>query len=196
MAFANATSIQLPGVIDKQETHTIAPDFGTLVDQYQGLVYNTCLGFLKHAEDAEDMAQEVFIEVFRSIKKFRGEANLKTWLYRIAVNKCLESIRKSNRQKRKGDTLSISNEMDVGNERFYHPGVVLEQKERSAILFDAIGQLAEHQQAAFTLHKVEGLSYEEIAKILEKSVASVESLMHRAKSNLKKLLKAYYDASE
>lgn len=196
MAFANATSIELPRVTEMEETHSLAPDFGALVDQYQGLVYNTCLGFLKNDEDAEDMAQEVFIEAFRSINKFRGEANLKTWLYRIAVNKSLEALRKSNRQKRKGDTLSISGEMDVGGERFYHPGVVLEQKERSAILFDAIRQLAEHQQAAFTLHKVEGLSYEEIAKVLDKSVASVESLMHRAKSNLKKILKAYYEASE
>lgn len=196
MAFANATSIELPRVTDTEKTHTIAPDFGALVDQHQGLVYNTCLGFLKNEEDAEDMAQEVFMEAFRSIDKFRGEANLKTWLYRIAVNKSLEIIRKSNRQKRKGDTMSISGDMEVGSERFYHPGVVLEQKERSAILFDAINQLAEHQQAAFTLHKVEGLSYEEIAKVLDKSVASVESLMHRAKSNLKKILKAYYEASE
>lgn len=196
MALANATSIELSRVTETEKTHRIAPDFGALLDQYQGMVYNTCLGFLKNAEDAEDMSQEVFIEAFRSIHKFRGEANLKTWLYRISVNKSLEAIRKSNRQKRKGDTMSISNEMEVGSERFYHPGVVLEQKERSAILFDAIRQLPENQQAAFTLHKVEGLSYEEIAKILDKSVASVESLMHRAKHNLKKILKVYYEASE
>lgn len=195
MAFADATSIELPRVTETEDTHSIAPDFGALVDQYQGLVYNTCLGMLKNAEDAEDMAQEVFLEAFRSVHKFRGEASLNTWLYRIAINKCLETIRKSNRQKRKGDTMSLSDQLEVGNEHFYHPGVVLEQKERSAVLFKAIGQLAEQQQAAFTLHKVEGLSYEEIAKVLGKSVASIESLMHRAKSNLKKTLKAYYEAT-
>ena len=195
MTFANAISTELNGVVESEKTHTITPDFGSIVDQYQGPVFNTCLGFLRNAEDVEDMAQEVFIEAFRSIGKFRGDSQLSTWLYRIAVNKCLEHIRKSNRHKRKGDTISLSAEMEVGSQKFYHPGVALEDKERSAILFDAISQLAEQQQTAFTLHKVEGMSYEEIGKVMNKSIASVESLMHRAKTNLKKLLRAYYEAS-
>lgn len=195
MTFANAISIELNGVVETEKAHRITPDFSSLVDQYQAPVYNTCLGFLRNEEDAEDMAQEVFIEAFRSMNKFRGDSQLSTWLYRIAVNKSLEHIRKINRHKRKGDTVSISAEMEVGGDRFYHPGIALENKERSSILFDAIDQLVEPQKVAFTLHKVEGLSYEEIARVMDKSVASIESLMHRAKTNLQKLLKVYYEAS-
>jgi RNA polymerase sigma-70 factor (ECF subfamily) len=76
---------------------------------------------------------------------------------------------------------------------FHHPGVKLDNKERSAVLFKAIAKLPENQKAAFTLHKLEGLSYREISEVLNTTVSAVESLMSRANANLRKNLEEYYN---
>lgn len=170
--------------------------FKQLVDTYQNIVYNTCLSFVHQVQDAEDLAQETFLEVYQSIKTFRKDSQLSTWIYRIAVNKCLDFIRKQKRKKRSGFLHSLSG-LSPGLEAGFlahknHPGVGLENKERAQILFNAIDQLPDAQKTAFTLHKLEGLPYEEIAKIMKKSLSSVESLMHRARKNLQKLLGNYY----
>jgi RNA polymerase sigma-70 factor (ECF subfamily) len=174
--------------------------FRELVGHYTDRVYNTVLGLLQNREDAEDTTQEVFVEVYESIGGFRGDASLTTWIYRIAVQKSLEHIRAGNRKKRSGILLSL-----FGREHlvpvavtspFYHPGIKLENKERAAILFGAIRNLPENQRTAFTLHKVESMSYAEIAEIMKVSVSSVESLMFRAKQNLQKQLSALYDKNE
>lgn len=150
---------------------------------------------LKNAEEAEDMAQEVFIQAFTHWDEFRGDAKTSTWLYRIATNKCLEQLRSSQRLKRSGKMLSIDDKFEVGAGTFCHPGVALEQKERATILFQAIDDLPEKQRIAFLLHKVEALSYEEVGKIMEKSISSVESLMHRAKLSLRENLRSYYEGN-
>ncbi len=167
-------------------------EFRDLVLKYQDRVYNTCLGFLKNEEDAEDVAQEVFMQVYKSYDTFLGKSQLTTWIYRISVNKCLEELRKTKRNQNAA-MLDI-NLIDKADLNFYHPGVTLENKERAAILFNAIEELPDQQQIAFTLNKVEGLSYDEIGQIMDKSLSSVESLIHRGKSRLKELLKNYYDA--
>lgn len=168
-------------------------DFKTIVLEYQDRVYNTCLGFLRNEEDAEDVAQEVFMEVYRSIDSFKGDAMLSTWIYRIAVNKSLEEIRKRKRKKRWAMLTSFDpNIHDRKAVESIHPGVLIENKERAKVLFRAIDALPEQQKVAFTLFHVEGMDYETIAKTMDKSLSSVESLMHRAKVNLKKLLYQYY----
>ncbi len=169
--------------------------FETLFKQYRRQVYNTCLGLLQHAGDAEDVAQEVFIEVFRSAEKFRGDAKLGTWLYRISYNKCLDHIRSSGRSKRSGNVISLDGEAapQIPSEHYFeHPGIALEKKEESKIVFAAITALPENQRVAFTLNKVDGLSYKEVSEIMEMNVPAIESLLHRAKLNLKKLLNDYY----
>ena len=169
--------------------------FKKLVGLYQDKVYNTVLGFLQAPEDAEDIAQEVFIEIFNSVGKFKGEAKLSTWIYRIAVNKSLAFIRKQKRQKR---FAFFTNIFDVSESKkllvsdFEHPGVKMEHRENAKILFSAIGQLPENQKIAFTLHKVEGLSYQEVSQVMDLSVSSVESLMFRAKKKLRKMLADFY----
>jgi RNA polymerase sigma factor (sigma-70 family) len=166
-------------------------EFSEIVRKYQDRVYNTCLGFLKNEEDAEDTAQEVFIQVYKSYDSFLGKSEVTTWIYRIAVNKCLEELRKTKRTLNAASLdISIVEKADT---TFYHPGEMLENKEKAAILFRAIEQLPEKQQTAFTLNKVEGLSYGEIGKIMDKSTPSVESLLHRAKLRLQELLKDYYN---
>jgi RNA polymerase sigma-70 factor (ECF subfamily) len=167
------------------------------VTTYSTNVYNTALAILQNQEDAEDISQEVFIEVFRSVSRFRGEASLSTWIYRITVTKSLEHIRKNNRKKRTGLFTRIQGKEASPEIRtedpFYHPGISLENRERSAILFKAIEKLPDNQKIAFLLHKVEGLAQAEIADIMNLSVSAVESLIVRAKQKLKALLSVYYD---
>jgi len=170
--------------------------FRQLVEQQKDRVYNTCLGLLHNPQDAEDVAQEVFIQVWNSIGDFEGKAALSTWIYRIAVTKSLELIRYRKSQKRQSFFQSLKQDNDPdeisGDDFFVHPGIALEQKERAEVLFRAIDQLPENQKIAFTLHKVEDLSYKEIAEVMETSVSAVESLMHRAKKNLQDLLYEFY----
>lgn len=171
--------------------------YNQLIDDYQQKVFATCISFVPNKEDAEDIAQEVFIEVFNSIHKFKGDSKLSTWIYRITTNKCLEFIRKKNTKKRFAFMQSIlGNEIPMDKTSYFtefnHPGIVLENKERNETLFHAINQLPEIQRVVFTLHKIDGKSYKEISEIIKKSVSSLESLMFRAKKNLQKLLENFY----
>ena len=170
--------------------------FRKLVEVYKNQVYNTCLGFLQNEEDAEEIAQDVFIEVYKSVKSFRGDSQISTWIYRIATTKSLEFIRKRKRKKRFAFLQSLNSDDHYDTARhasFDHPGVIMERKEQARTLFKTIEQLPESQRVVFTLHKVEGLPYQEIADVLDTSVSSVESLMFRARKNLQKKLKVYYE---
>ncbi|GAA4933425.1 RNA polymerase sigma factor [Algibacter agarivorans] len=171
--------------------------YGKLIDDFQQKVFATCISFVPNKADAEDIAQEVFVEVFNSINKFNGHSKLSTWVYRIATNKCLEFIRKRNTKKRFAFLQSITgNEIPMDKTKYFtemnHPGVLLENKERSETLFKAINQLPEAQKVVFTLSKVDGMSYQEVCDITEKSLSSVESLMFRAKKNLQDTLENFY----
>jgi RNA polymerase sigma-70 factor (ECF subfamily) len=169
--------------------------FKTLVANYQDLVYNTALGIVQNSEDAEDVAQEVFIQVYRSIDQFKGDARLSTWIYRITTTKALDHIRSRKRKKRFAFITSLfgpNDELVHEPVDFQHPGVTLDRKEQAALLFRMIEQLPENQKVAFTLHKTEELSYQEIADVMQLSVSAVESLLFRARQNLRKLLEKYY----
>ncbi len=168
-----------------------------LVEKYGQKVFNTVLGFLQNNEDAEEITQDVFTEVFRSISLFKGNSLLSTWIYRITVTKSLDFLRKKNRKKRFAvfQNVFFNEEAQSSFEpvNFYHPGVQLQNKEQSGILFSAIDKLPENQKTAFILHKLDDLSYAEIAEIMNVSVPSVESLMFRAKQKLQILLRDYYE---
>ncbi len=147
---------------------------------------------VKDYQDAEDISQEVFLEVYQNLRKFRGDSSLSTWIYKLTVNKCLEHLRSRNALKRKSDTVSIK-EQFLNIPGFDHPGVALEDKELAKTLMKAIDLLPESQRVAFTLHKMECLSHEEVGSIMDKTKSSVESLIHRAKQNLRTYLKTYYE---
>jgi RNA polymerase sigma factor (sigma-70 family) len=170
--------------------------FETLVDRFQGRVYNACLGFVFNRDDAQDLTQEVFIEVYKSIASFEGRASLGTWIHRIAVTKSLELIRSRSRKKRAGQLLSLIGLQqagwDVRADEIDHPGFSLENKERARHLYSAINGLPEQQRIAFTLHKIEGRPYEEVAEIMGLSISSIESLLFRAKKGLQKKLEIFY----
>ncbi|WP_299526823.1 RNA polymerase sigma factor [Winogradskyella sp.] len=171
--------------------------YGKLIYDFQQKVFSTCISFVPNKEEAEDLAQDVFVEVFNSIHKFKGKSKLSTWIYRITTNKCLEFIRKRNTKKRFAFLQSLSgNTIPIDKTSYFtemnHPGIILENKEKSETLFLAINSLPEAQRVVFTLHKIDGLSYQEISEITQKSISSVESLMFRAKKNLQKLLEDFY----
>jgi RNA polymerase sigma-70 factor (ECF subfamily) len=169
--------------------------FKQIVESSRGLVYNTALGIVQNPEDAEDVSQEVFVQLYESIHTFKGESKLSTWLYRITISKAMDHLRKKKRKKRFAFVQSIfgaNDELVHDPPDFVHPGVSLDNKEKAAELFKAIAQLPEKQKIAFTLNRLEGLSYQEISEIMKLTVASVESLLHRARKNLRKLLEAYY----
>lgn len=169
--------------------------FTEIVEQWQKMVYNTALSIVQLEADAEDITQDVFIDVFEKLDKFRGEAQLSTWIYRITVNRCLDFEKKKKRLKNGGllkQIFFVKAEDEPVN--FNHPGVLLDNKEKAAVLFKALKKLPENQRIAFTLHKIEGLPYQEVAEIMQTSLYAVESLMVRAKAGLRKILENYYQS--
>ena len=171
--------------------------FRLVVEKYQKLVLNCSYKFLRDKESAEDLTQEVFMEVFESIAAFRGNSQLSTWIYRIAVTKSLNRLKHLKRKKRFAMLVSMF-DRDEAEERFAAPEHMsphheLENQERAEILHGALGTLPDNQRIAFTLSKYEEMSYEEISLVMNTSIPSVESLIHRAKTNLKKKLLNYYE---
>lgn len=170
--------------------------FKSFFDHYKQKVYNTAAGFLTNTEEAEDITQEVFIQVFRSIKHFKKNSQLSTWIYRITVTKCLDLLRKKKAKKRIAFITDIFEKNDIDKKESFvnyeHPGVETDRIELSARLFREIDKLPENQRIAFVLNKVEQLGYREISEIMDTSVPAVESLISRAKANLKKRLEKYY----
>lgn len=174
--------------------------FGQLYALFKDKVYNTSISYLQQENDAEEVTQDVFVEVYHNAGTYKGGASVSTWIYRITVNKCLDRIRYNNRQKRFSFITSIFNK-DTGvlqhdKPHFDHPGVGAENRERAAMLFNAIRQLPENQQTAFILKQVEGLSQREISQIMDMGEKAVESLLQRAKANLRKILSDYYNSNE
>lgn len=174
--------------------------FGYIVDAYSAMIFNACLNMVYNQEDAEDLTQEVYTAAYLAIDKFEGKSKLSTWLYSIALNKSKEFLRSKGRQKRSGIMVELEKQdshfIPESVVNFNHPGVLLENKERGQIFFAALEKLAENQQVAYRMHKVEGLSYEEVAEALNTSISSVESLMFRAKKKLTELLSDYYEKNE
>lgn len=166
--------------------------FKELVESRKDRVYNVCLGFLHQPEDADDVAQEVFIQVYESIPGFREDSKLDTWIYRITVTKCLDYLRKKKRRDRWSALTGQENGEPADTTEGAHPGVALENREQSVYLFRAIDRLPENQRAVIVLRHFEGLSYNEIATVMDTTHATVQSLLFRARQNLKKQLGKWY----
>jgi RNA polymerase sigma-70 factor (ECF subfamily) len=166
--------------------------FRELVESYQNMIVNTCFGFLHNTEEAEDVAQEVFIQVFKSIDSFRGDAKLSTWLYRIAVNRSLNKIRsrKSKFFVALDSLFEADNNLKSTSSGTPHDS--LENQERARILHEAIDKLPDKQKAAFILSKYKCLPNKKISEVMSTTLSSVEALLNRAKKNLQKSLIDYY----
>lgn len=160
--------------------------YAEFVGVYASRIYNVALNILLNKEEAEEVAQDVFMKIFQSVESFDRSCSLKTWIYRITVNKSLDALRTRKRKTTWSVFSSFFNE--EGEDKivavdFKHPGIQLEQKEDAEILFAAIEKLPERQKAVFILFQFEDMSYKEIASTLEISASAVDSLMSRAKNN-------------
>lgn len=147
---------------------------------------------MANREDAEEVMQDVFVKVHEKFEQFEERSQLRTWVYRITVNTCLDRIKASRRQKRFGMLTSIfdpySGKLKYDTEGFDHPGVELERKEEYDALYALIRSLPERQASAIVLSRIQGLSHKEIAEILGVSPKAIESLVARAIKALKEKL--------
>jgi RNA polymerase sigma-70 factor, ECF subfamily len=170
--------------------------FPKVVERYQVMVLNLAYKFLRDRESAEDLTQEVFIEVFESIRSFRGDAKLSTWIYRIAITRSLNYLKSQKRKKRVAVLVSLFDGGEADNRlpspASENPDRELENQDRRRLLFRALEKLPDNQRTAFTLSAYDGLSYGEISAIMSTTIPSVESLIFRARTNLKKTLSRAY----
>ncbi|MCQ4875059.1 MULTISPECIES: RNA polymerase sigma factor [Odoribacteraceae] len=160
--------------------------FKLLVDTYQLMVVNTCYAFVHDRDEAEDIAQDVFVQVFESLGRFRFESKLSTWLYRIAVNRSINHCKSPRGRAIKIDIDSWK-QQEVAQSVEMPQQQILEEQEQIELLHKAIDKLPENQRTALILNKYEELSYKEIADVMGVSLSSVESLIFRAKNNLEKI---------
>ncbi len=161
--------------------------FDKLYELFSEKVYNTSLSYTQNEQDAEEITQDVFTNIFKNAAKFKGDSAVGTWIYRIAVNTSLNYIKRKNR-------FSFLRFSDAESERpdFEHPGVLLENKENAKALFKVIDTLPDTQKTAFILSYIEDLPRQEVADVMETSLKAVESLLQRGKQNLRKKLEKLY----
>ncbi len=163
--------------------------FEMLFSTHSKKVFNIALNMLQRIEDAEDVTQEVFIEVHKALHTFNGQSQISTWLYRIAVNKSLDFLKAKKRKKRFAFITHLfhpeTGEQLYESKTFTHPGIALEQKEHAKYLYQAIDTLNENQKTAFVLSQIEHLPQKEIAQIMNLNEKAIESLIQRAKANLR-----------
>jgi len=157
--------------------------FAQLYEQLSPMIYNTALSHVQIVEEAEEITQDVFVKIFRSANQFKGNSRVSTWAYRMTMNQIIDYSRRKKRIR----FLSLFGE-DKPNDPpdFEHPGVLLERKEDAKLLFKHVYSLPEKQKSAFIFAFVEQLPRQEIADIMEMTVKGIESLLQRAKSNLRK----------
>ncbi|MGI8670686.1 MAG: sigma-70 family RNA polymerase sigma factor, partial [Aridibacter sp.] len=172
-----------------------AQAFDTFVQRYTSDIYGLLYRITEDAEEAADLTQETFIKAFKAIKKFRGDAELKTWLFRIAVNQSKNRFRWWKRRKREK---TVSLDAPVGNSEtplsetiqanFANPEENTLQNEREKFLKKALQELPDIFREAVVLCDIEGLSYEEISTVLEINMGTVKSRIARGREELRKKL--------
>ena len=175
--------------------------FRELVERYQRKVYGICYGMLKDQEASLDVSQEVFLKVYRYLEKFNRESSFYTWIYRITVNMCIDHIRKNRKVQRVeyDDHLSHESAESEGLEHIQpsqlgiHPDKVYGRKELRQKMLEALSTLNEKHRTILIMREVDGLSYEEMAEILDISKGTVMSRLFHARRYFQDALKDYLD---
>lgn len=166
--------------------------FGTLVKRWQRQVYSQCLRQLRNPLTAEEVAQDVFISVYKAIPSFRAEAKFSTWLFRITINHCKNKAQyQTRRHNDSHEPLEGFNPEFPRQLPADEPNAeqMLQKKKMIKLLQNALDQLEEKQRAILVLRDIQGLSYEEICEILSLPKGTVKSRIHRARQEVAKLLK-------
>lgn len=157
--------------------------FDVIVERHRRAVYQVCYRFVHHHEDASDLAQEVFVRAWRGLARFKGDAAFSTWLYRIAVNACLNRV-----GARRFPAESLGDEDRFEDARAERPGSALLAEERAVAVRRAIGALPPKQRATLVLRMYHELSHRQIADILGSSVGAVKANFFHALGNLRTIL--------
>ncbi len=166
--------------------------FEQLIENHQQRIFSIAYRIAGNQEDAADMAQEVLVKVFRNLKHFRGDSKFSTWLYRVATTTCLDEQKKQRRH----TAYSLDQELETEEgsvasqvkDTAPTPEEATEQKALRNAIHLAIGKLKDEHKKVILLREVQGLSYEEIARVLQCSEGTVKSRINRARENLKKIL--------
>ncbi|NIM90644.1 MAG: sigma-70 family RNA polymerase sigma factor [Candidatus Aminicenantes bacterium] len=161
------------------------PAFEQIMKKHEKPVINTIYRFVGNRIRAEEIAQEVFIKVYNSAKRYRPKAKFSTWLYKIVTNTCFDDLRK-----KKNISASFF-ENEIPDPKQSSQDIILEKDESDCFVREAINSLPKRQRIAVILREYNGLSYREISKILRCSTKSVESLLYHAKLGLKEKLMPY-----
>lgn len=160
-------------------------DFERLVEKYQSTVFRIAIGLLHNKEDAEEIVQDVFIKVYKSLSSFDAKAAFSTWLYRVTVNSSLNVLRKKKRQKL---WVELSDILQLRSKEKQADVQMVEQSD-NALIYEVMNELPAMQRVAFILSKYEELPQARVAEILHLSTGAVEQLIYRAKKNLQQKLK-------
>jgi RNA polymerase sigma-70 factor (ECF subfamily) len=163
--------------------------FEDLILKYQDKIYNLCRHMLGNAHDAEDAAQDTFIKAYQNLNNFKPNASFYTWLYRIAVNTCLDYKKRPFFEsifKHSAETEESFQERASGEPS---PEKLYENKLLGVALYKSLARLSPKLRAAIILKEIEGLSYEEVAEVLDVSSGTVKSRISRAREELKRLMK-------
>ena len=175
--------------------------FAALVRSFQGRVVSLAYRYLGSAADAEDLAQEVFLRVYRAKESYERSAKFSTWIYRITANASLNFIR-GRKARRKvsgampGGSDGDDDAADFADENAAAPGDQMEKDELARVLRQIVDDLPERQRMAIVLNKYEGLCYEDVASAMEMSEMAVKSLLTRARVNIKEKLEPYLSGGE
>ena len=164
-----------------------APAFEELVMTYQHRVFGVALRMLGSRAEAEEVAQEAFVRAHRALGEFRGDAKLSTWLYAITSRLCLNRLASGERRLTRQGEDALLRLSDAGP----RPDAALERRELESALGRAIAELPEDRRIVVVLRDIEGLSYEEIAQVLELELGTVRSRLHRARADLKEKLERF-----
>ncbi len=187
------TSVELDRELSHAQVEVV---FEEIFQRYQSMVFNLTCRILGDREEALDVTQEVFFAIFQKLNRFRGEASLKTWIYRIAINRASNRCRWWNRLRRRG-TVSLDEHLSKDDNRTLaeslesagntpEASLMLEEKRRE--IESTLRRLPVQQRVVVIMRDVEGLSYEEISELLQVSLGTVKSRIARGREELKRRL--------
>lgn len=165
--------------------------FSVLVDTYQSRLYGFVLRMVKDQRDAEDLTQEVFVRAYQGMDSFDGRSSVRTWLFRIAHNLCIDRHRKASH--RSFDRVATEDELaafEVSDARWDPEQAVMDSELKEKVS-EAVGQLSEKLRAVLLLHDAEGMGYQEIAAALDIPVGTVKSRLFLARESLQKTITEY-----
>ncbi|SEM54232.1 RNA polymerase sigma-70 factor, ECF subfamily [Mesobacillus persicus] len=157
--------------------------YAQIINKYKNQLYATILRMTKNPQDAQDLVQEAFIKVYHQLGKYEGKGTFSSWIYRVAINHCMDEFRK---KRYKMQQLEISEDQVVNSN---HPEVIFMKKEKNRQLEKLIGTLPEEERIIILLRYVNELSYSEISELVEVPVSSVRNKLHRAKKKLRETIK-------